>query len=446
MYLKGGISVKKQEYKFGGNGKVSINTELKIATKYLKNPKNKNSRMRFIEEMEVLKSIKDKNIDNIVKILNIDEQHFKIDMQLYDGDMTLVYDITRGNVRKTVQLILPIIIALKKLSELENPIYHRDLKPNNLLVETNGEESRLVLADFGCAYIDTEENERITDDFRAVGAQQYRAPEYQYGKVEDVNAAGDIFSIGKLIWNLMVGNEREVFPYTLWFPKEYNLCERFEKSRELISLNLLIASCVNYDEDLRPTYENLVNSINNLLNGSALNTDLTTVMLAKAFESERLIKEVERKEKVELLLKLFFEDFKKSIINVNGKFEIEMLKAIKEQYVSSREPYTEQIKNRIITNGSETILFTFGFQGVYMEISYRPKSITNTLIEIQGVDKDLPYIYSFYGGTKKKGNSMCIFFINGILHYKSDLDCNYRLYDETTWAKHLNNFVMDYIS
>lgn len=100
MYLKGGISVKKQEYKFGGNGKVSINTELKIATKYLKNPKNKNSRMRFIEEMEVLKSIKDKNIDNIVKILNIDEQHFKIDMQLYDGDMTLVYDITRD--RKSV--------------------------------------------------------------------------------------------------------------------------------------------------------------------------------------------------------------------------------------------------------------------------------------------------------------------------------------------------------
>ena len=81
-----------------------------------------------------------------------------------------------------------------------------------------------------------------------------------------------------------------------------------------------------------------------------------------------------------------------------------------------------------------------------MQISYRPKSNINTLIEIQGVDKDLPYIYSFYGGTKKKSNSIIIFFINGILHYKSDLDCKYRLYDETIWSKHLNNFVMDYIS
>jgi serine/threonine protein kinase len=438
--------VKKQNYKFGGNGKVYINNELKIATKDLKNPKNMNSRIRFIEEMKILKSIQDKNIDNIVKILNIDEQNLKIDMKLYDGDMTKVYDITKGNVRKTLQLILPIIIALKKLSELESPLYHRDLKPNNLLVEINGEEIKLVLADFGCAYIDTEENERITDDFRAVGAQQYRAPEYQYGKVEDVNATGDIFSIGKLIWNLMVGNEREVFPYTLWFPKDYNLCERFEKSRELISLNLLIASCVNYDENLRPTYENLVNSVKKMLNASAVNTDLTAVMLAKAFESERLIKEVERKEKIGLLLKLFFEDFKKSIINLNGQFEIEMFKAIKDQYISRREPYTEQFKNLIITNGSERILFEFRFQEVYMQISYRPKSNVNTLIEIQGVDRDLPYIYSFYGGTKKKSNNMSIFFINGILHYKTDLDCQYRLYDETTWLKHLYNFVMDYIS
>jgi len=438
--------MKNQKYKFGGNGRVYINTELKIATKDLKNPKNMNSRIRFIEEMKILKSIKDKNIDNIVKILSIDEQNLKIDTKLYDGDMTKVYDITRGDVRKTLQLILPIIIALKKLSELENPIYHRDLKPNNILVEINGEEIKLVLVNFGCAYIDTEENERITDDFRTVGAQQYRAPEYQYGKVEDVNAARDIFSIGKLIWNLMVGNEHEVFPYTLWFPKDYNLCERFEKSTDLISLNLLIASCVNYDENLRPTYENLVNSIENLLNGSAVNTDLTTVMLAKAFESERLINEVERKEKVELLLKLFFEDFKKSIINLNGKFKIEMVNTIKEQYISSRELYTEQIKKQIIKNGSERIIFDFRFQEVYMQISYRPKSDINTLIEIQGVNRDLPYIFSFYGGTKKKSKNMIIFFINGILHYKSDLDCKYRLYDETTWSKYLNNFVMDYIS
>jgi serine/threonine protein kinase len=446
MFNKKGLGyVKEQKKKLGGNGKVYFNNELKIATKVLKNPKNTNSRIRFIEEMKILKSIKDKNIDNVVKIINIDEQSLKIDMKLYDGDMTKVYNITKGNVRKSLELVLPIIIALKKLSELEKPIYHRDLKPSNLLVETNGEEIKLILADFGCAYINHEENERITDDFRAVGAQQYRAPEYQYGKVEDVNATGDIFSIGKLIWNLMVGNEREVFPYTLWFPKEYNLCERFEKTRELVSLNLLIASCVNYDKNLRTTYVGLINSINNLLNGSTVNVDLTTVMLAKAFESERLIKEVERKEKVKLLLRMFFGDFKKGIINLNDQIDLEMLKSIKEQYITNKEPYIELTESRILANGSEMILFEFRFQEVYMQISYRPKSIVNTLVGIQGVDKDLPYIYSFYGGTKKKSNNMTVFFIDGILHYKSDLDNQYKLYDETTWVKHLNNFIEDYI-
>lgn len=435
----------KNKNKFGGNGKVSINYDLKIATKVLKNPKNLNSKIRFIEEMKILKCIKDKKIDNIVEITNIDDQDLKIDMKLYVDDINKVYNVTKGNVRKTLELILPIIIALKKLSELEKPIYHRDLKPSNLLVETNGEEIKLILADFGCAYIDQEENQRITDDFRAVGAQQYRAPEYQYGKVEEVNAAGDIFSIGKLIWNLMVGNEFEVFPYTLWFPKEYNLYERFEKTRDLVSLNLLIASCVNYDENLRATYEILINTINNLLNGDTENADLTTVMLAKAFESERLIKDVERKEKVKLLLRIFFEDFKRTVINLNEQIELEMLKSIKEQYLEKPEPYTDLIEKQILVNGSETILFAFSFQEVYMQISYRPKSNINTLEGLQGIDKDLPYIYSFYGGTREKSNNMTVFFIDGILYYKLDLDTHYKLYDETTWLKHLNNFVEDYI-
>lgn len=80
----------KQKTKFGGNGKISIDDELKIATKVLKSPKNKNSRIRFIEEMKILKCIKDKNIDNVVKIIYIDEQNSKIDMKLYDDDITKV--------------------------------------------------------------------------------------------------------------------------------------------------------------------------------------------------------------------------------------------------------------------------------------------------------------------------------------------------------------------
>jgi len=141
------VSVKKENCNAGGNGKVYFDYKLNTATKVLKNPKNKNSRLRFIEEMKILKAIKDKNIDNVVEIYTIDEENLKIKMKLYDDDMTKVYDTTKGNVRNTLELILPIVVALEKLSELENPIYHRDLKPNNLLVERNGEEIKLVLAD-----------------------------------------------------------------------------------------------------------------------------------------------------------------------------------------------------------------------------------------------------------------------------------------------------------
>jgi serine/threonine protein kinase len=96
-----------------------------------------------------------------------------VQMKLYQGDSSLLLNIVRGNVVFVAKLMLPIVVTLKFLSELEPPIYHRDMKPENLLFEGNGDNTRLVLADSGCAFFMNSNDERITLDYRALAQEHF---------------------------------------------------------------------------------------------------------------------------------------------------------------------------------------------------------------------------------------------------------------------------------
>ena len=54
-------------------------------------------------------------------------------MRKYNGSLYDIIHKTRGEVQLSLELILPIVKALYKLS-INNPqIYHRDIKPDNIL-------------------------------------------------------------------------------------------------------------------------------------------------------------------------------------------------------------------------------------------------------------------------------------------------------------------------
>lgn len=207
--------------KCGGNGVVEIDKRKGIAIKTLQPGKGKESKNRYKIVIKVLQKLRYLNLDNIVEIIEVDEDASKIIMKAYDGDITNIFRLTRNNPVLSVELLLPVVKTLKYLSEMEKPIYHRDLKPANILYEFDGEIPILKISDFGCCYF-KQDGIRETPQFRAVGAQSYRSPEYDYGRVENVTSKGDIFSIGKILWTMINGVKNEVFPYTLWFPFEYN--------------------------------------------------------------------------------------------------------------------------------------------------------------------------------------------------------------------------------
>lgn len=303
----------------GGNGKVEINNG--IAKKILKRNLTKEKKNRFKTEIDILLTLKKLKIDNVVIIdkydLSTKEPYYT--MKALSGNSDDLLEITKQNVLKTINLLLPIIKTLKILSEQEEPIYHRDLKPANILYEKNKEGSKLFLTDFGCAYLKTNNEDRITNEFRAVGAMAFRAPEYQYGKVNDVNEKGDIFSIGKLLWYFINGIKSDIFPYTLWFPNEYNLSKRYPNCAYINDINMIIASCVHHDANRRCGYEELITSLENLLNKPTNIESIENLDLIE-LEKENELRKVEEVSICESMLNVFMNDFTEVFTHIKSRY------------------------------------------------------------------------------------------------------------------------------
>lgn len=83
----------------------------------------------------------------------------------------------------------------------EHEVLHRDLKPQNILIDGLGQAR---ITDFGLAkHMDAEEG--LTLSGQVLGTPSYMSPEQALGKQSDVKAASDIFSAGAVLYDLLAG-------------------------------------------------------------------------------------------------------------------------------------------------------------------------------------------------------------------------------------------------
>lgn len=80
-------------------------------------------------------------------------------------------------------------------------ILHRDLKPNNVLMDLSGEP---LLSDFGLAKFD-ESPDGLTRSQAILGSPSHMAPEQAQGRTANVTTAVDIYGLGALLYELMSG-------------------------------------------------------------------------------------------------------------------------------------------------------------------------------------------------------------------------------------------------
>ena len=137
---------------------------------------------------------------NIVNLLDVGQ----------DGDMRyLVMEYVRGRTLKEVikqqGRLKPAVaaqIGIRILSALQhahkNGIIHRDIKPQNILVHSDG---LIKVGDFGIARV-VGSNTISTDDI-VMGSVHYFLPEQAKG--EPVTAASDLYSVGVVLYEMLTG-------------------------------------------------------------------------------------------------------------------------------------------------------------------------------------------------------------------------------------------------
>ncbi len=103
------------------------------------------------------------------------------------------------NPRQAVGIILQLCDILTYLHNQSPPVIHRDIKPQNVIVDEHG---RVTLIDFG---ISRTYDEDARADTLCFGTRHYAAPE-QYGFAQ-TDPRSDIYSLGVLLCWLLTGEE-----------------------------------------------------------------------------------------------------------------------------------------------------------------------------------------------------------------------------------------------
>src|SRR5438067_7717567 len=84
----------------------------------------------------------------------------------------------------------------------EHHIFHRDIKPGNILLDAKGEPH---LTDFGLARL-VETESTVTRTMEVLGTPSYMAPEQAVGNNSAVSSVTDVYGIGAVLYQLLTGH------------------------------------------------------------------------------------------------------------------------------------------------------------------------------------------------------------------------------------------------
>ncbi len=172
-----------------------------VAVKILKKEfaENEEFLRRFRNESKAIALLSHPNIVKVYDVGFSDKIQFIV-MEYIDG-ITLKEYIENEHVltwKDSVHFIIQILRALQHAHD--RGIVHRDIKPQNIMLFTDG---TIKVMDFGIAKFAREEGRTATD--QAIGTVHYISPEQARGDVTDEKS--DIYSVGVMMYEMLTGQK-----------------------------------------------------------------------------------------------------------------------------------------------------------------------------------------------------------------------------------------------
>jgi len=143
------------------------------------------------------------NHPNIVQAIDVGEAggyHYFV-MEYVEGK-TIADDLSAGNVFEESEALDIIIQVANALAHAHAcSLIHRDVKPKNIMISTNG---TVKLADMGLARETTDIKAAQSEAGKAYGTPYYIAPEQIRGKI-DIDGRADIYGLGATLYHMLTG-------------------------------------------------------------------------------------------------------------------------------------------------------------------------------------------------------------------------------------------------
>lgn len=156
---------------------------------------------RFSREAEAASKVSHENIVNMLDV-GIDGDMRYIVMEYVDGQTLKEMIRQRGTIHPDTAIRMAIRILAAVDHAHRNGIVHRDIKPQNIMVDNQG---RVKVADFGIARLKASQATATEEGSNGsvLGSVHYFSPEQAKGEVADEKS--DLYSVGVVMYEMLTG-------------------------------------------------------------------------------------------------------------------------------------------------------------------------------------------------------------------------------------------------
>ncbi len=134
---------------------------------------------------------------NIIKVFDVGENYYVMEYLEGKDLLTLLHEKGTFTLDETLSIVAPIADALAYAHE--RGVYHRDVKPANIMVFPDG---RTIITDFGLAHL---ESSVMTTAGQFLGSPSYMSPEQVIGG--ELTSRADLYSLAVVTYEMLTGEK-----------------------------------------------------------------------------------------------------------------------------------------------------------------------------------------------------------------------------------------------